>query len=109
MEEEKRFKSVKEMTKKEAKASTARVVQAALDGKDGRNKGGAGKGKHPCAYCKLSGHKWTFKGKVTCPQAIEDARTEKMKKDEQVLQKAGSEEQAKQRDMARRREEQHDQ
>ena len=105
-EEEKRIKSVKEMTKTEAKASTVRVVQAALDGKEGRNTGGAGKGHHPCAYCKQSGHKWTYRGKVTCPQAIEDTRTVKKKEKEQVLRKAEGDARAQERDMARRREEQ---
>ena len=108
VEVEKRMKSAKETTKKEAKASTARVVQAAIDGKDGRNRGGAGKGKHPCAYCKQVGHKWTRGGKLSCPQAIVDAKEDQKRKEAQVLEKAQRKEQAEQRDMARRREDQNE-
>ena len=84
------------------------MVQAALDGKDGRNRGGAGKGKHPCAYCKQAGHKWTRAGKLTCPQAIADANEEKKRKEAKVLEKAQRQAQAEQRDTARRREDQNE-
>ena len=93
------------MTKKCAKDETVKVVQAALDGKDGRNKGGAGLGKHLCQYCKQTGHRWTLGGILSCPQAIADRDSQRKEEAAREMAKTIRQKQAEQREVARRREE----